>query len=523
MVMTEQAQTIEVIDHGLSTNNSTGIDTHSSTGESNEPERSGLRAVVGERVAKHETARIALPYDEANYSANQPRTPAPGSPAAAALISLIHQLAERYWHQPDHQALDVILAFIGAYYLHERNPLWLHIIGESSSGKTELGMAPIALDLPEFHAVDDLTANTLISGLTKGRDGGKQNSLLHRIGMFGVVYMEDFTTFLGKDERMVDAVAGQLRRVYDGRHIKEVGVGRRDNADSDWQGRISWITAMTPGAERKWMKHNDMGERFSIIRWRAATNHELVSRKILAQAATEAGQRYLDESRQVKQEQIAGPRKWIGWLSQRLIQGRTATEVGIPPTVNQELVAQFTNQLEYLEDANKPQAPGEELVFDGGLYALAEIVTQLRSVPSRPDGRNIGLMADRESSGRLQHQLLKVARGWAFMHRREVEASDMVLVRRVAADSIPLHKRAVVEVLLQGAAARQYVDNQSLLERSGYRTQEALAWQLQDLEALGVIETPETDLDRRWKDWSTEWRLTEQFEELWKRGFGGNG
>jgi hypothetical protein len=440
----------------------------------------------------------------------------PATLAAQRLIAQIHHLADQYWEEPDHEALNVVLAFIASYFLHERNPLWLHIVGESSSGKTELGMAPVALDYAEFHHLDDLTANTLLSGLTKGKDSGKRNSFLHRVGIFGLVYQEDFTTFLEKDERMVGAVAGQLRKVYDGQLTKETGVETRDG-NGGWQGRISWITAMTPGAERKWVRHNPMGERFSIVRWRAARNHEAVSKKVLLQSAVEAKLTYLNADKQMN-EQIAGPRKWIGWLTQMLIEGERYAGQLPGNGINEGLLRELVNQLQGLDLTPKPDSPSEQLVYDGGLYALAEVVTQLRTIPNRPDGRNIGQVLDRESSGRLQHQLIKVARGWAYLHRREVEAADMRLVQRVAEDSIPISKKPIVDALYKAGRSGMWMDLDSLRIEAGYQTQPALVWQLQELLAVGVVMTSDGDIQRNWENPFTEWKLTEQFEELWRKG-----
>jgi hypothetical protein len=172
-----------------------------------DPQRSGTaatritaaeQALRGSSNAADRTAAITANDFEravtipAVVTTASPAILSPATLAAQRLIAQIHHLADQYWEEPDHEALNVVLAFIASYFLHERNPLWLHIVGESSSGKTELGMAPVALDYAEFHHLDDLTANTLLSGLTKGKDSGKRNSFLHRVGIFGLVYQEDF-------------------------------------------------------------------------------------------------------------------------------------------------------------------------------------------------------------------------------------------------------------------------------------------------------------------------------------------
>jgi len=490
----------------------TGIDDNSNTNNRLRDPRGTID--VAEQGIATATATVSIPT-----------IPTYPNTAATTLIQSIHQLSDRYWHEPDHQGLKVILGYLGGYFLHERNPLWLHVIGPSSSGKTELGLAPIALDLPECHPLDDLTANTLLSGLSKGKQGGRRNSFMHRVGAFGLIYMADFTTFVEKDERMVGAVAGQMRQIYDGNLTKETGVERRDDKDSGWSGRVSWITAMTPGAERKWMRHNGMGERFSILRWRAARDNEQVSRKVLEQSAAEAEQRWLSSDGTVD-ESVIGPRRWIGMLAERLVKGSSKGLAGVgmeQSGLRVDLLEQATSDLANIEDHKKPYSPSEDMVFAGGLYSLAEIVTQLRSVPSRPDGRNIGQPdMDRESSGRLQHQLLKVARGWAYINRREVLQEDMSLVRRVAEDCIPISKKPIVDVLAQGIADGLWLNSEDIRVAAKYETLEALSWQLQDLAALGVIETNSNDpadAQRKWGDWATEWKFTDQFAELWGRGF----
>ena len=66
----------------------------------------------------------------------------------------------------------------------------------------------------------------------------------------------------------------------------------QNSTNEGFAGGYNW--AMTPGAERKWVRHNPMGERFSIVRWRAARNHEAVSKKVLLQSAVEAKLTYLN-------------------------------------------------------------------------------------------------------------------------------------------------------------------------------------------------------------------------------------
>jgi hypothetical protein len=63
-----------------------------------------------------------------------------------------------------------------------------------------------------------------------------------------------------------------------------------------------------------------------------------------------------------------------------------------------------------------------------------------------------------------------------------------------------------------------WMDLDSLRIEAGYQTQPALVWQLQELLAVGVVMTSDGDIQRNWENPFTEWKLTEQFEELWRKG-----
>jgi hypothetical protein len=449
-------------------------------------------------------------YNTGTSGADQPAIITLESPATN-IITHILSTATRYWHQPDLEALEIVLGFLGAYYLHEPAPLWLHIVAPPGAGKTALAMAPVMLGYHDFWDLDSLTSRTLISGLAKGKDKGKANSYLHRVGYYGLIYMSDFTTLLAKDYREVAAIAGQLRRIWDGKYSAPTGAN--DGSNSEWEGRVSWITAMTPSAEEVWTKLNPKGERFAILRWRTAEGYKELATKVLQQAARDAESQYLDADGKRVTNQVLGPSQWISQWVRVLIEGAGYTGE-LPEGLQLAETLPDLDTLSPIFCAAKPSAPSIELI--DGLWEMAEVVTLLRTVPPRPDGKNIGQMhgnTHRESPGRLQHQFLKLLRGWAFIHRREAEATDMRLVRRLALDSIPIAKAPLITSLIEVG----FMTIEELLIAGGYETVETLKYQLEELEALKVIRC-DFKGDTRWRDTAT-WDLTDRFRELWGRAF----
>ncbi|MFO7477920.1 MAG: hypothetical protein R6X03_06205, partial [Methyloceanibacter sp.] len=106
----------------------------------------------------------------------------------------------------DYRIVDIILAVVVAN-LFKTDPLWMLIIGASSTAKTEL-LAALE-GLPMMFFISDLTTNTLISGK-------KDASLLMRL-INKIIVMKDFTTILSKRPDDLKIIMGHLREVYDGK------------------------------------------------------------------------------------------------------------------------------------------------------------------------------------------------------------------------------------------------------------------------------------------------------------------
>ena len=158
----------------------------------------------------------------------------------------------------------IALASIVATRLQISDPVWLIIIGPSSSGKSQV-LRPLALTDTKFiHRVDDLTENTLLSGV-RVKKGEKDISLLKRIGKLGIIVISDLTVIFSKGIEARGAILGQLRMVYDGEMTKFSGLS---SEPITWSGSIGILAGSTPSIYTHFEEVADMGERFIYYRMR---------------------------------------------------------------------------------------------------------------------------------------------------------------------------------------------------------------------------------------------------------------
>jgi len=178
------------------------------------------------------------------------------------LKQLKEQLAQ-FLYLEDEDVVDIVLASALANLKSIGNPVWLVVVGASSSGKTQVLM-PLdhaqADGKKTIHKVTDLTPNTFLSGAkTKEYDP----SLLTRIGEDpGMLLFPDLTSLFSKDAQVLQEVLGQLRHVYDGYLVKHTGNG----PPLEWNGSLGILAASTASLYHHFEGMADMGERFLYYR-----------------------------------------------------------------------------------------------------------------------------------------------------------------------------------------------------------------------------------------------------------------
>ena len=173
----------------------------------------------------------------------------------------IKKEVRKSYYMEDDSLIDVAIACIIANRLQLGDPVWLIIIGASSGGKSQI-LRPLAMtDEKYIHKIDDLTENTFLSG--GSAKGGKDVSLLTRIGSNGMISISDLTVLFSRNAESRNAILSQFRMLYDGEMIKNVG--NKDKALS-WKGYIGVIASSTPSIYASFEEVGDMGERFMYYR-----------------------------------------------------------------------------------------------------------------------------------------------------------------------------------------------------------------------------------------------------------------
>jgi hypothetical protein len=311
-------------------------------------------------------------------------------------------LIENYLN-PDIDAAKIIFATVASHRIVDYPPAWAMGIAPAGSMKTEILKS---LDgLPSVHLVDEVTANTFISG--KLSQPGEQRttpaSLLHRIGDEGIIICADFSTVLEIDEKTRGKILSQLRRIYDGQLRREFGSD--DNLDErEWKGRITLLAGATPEVDRFHKVFAALGDRFARVRWPRA-------------GGVEAAMMAMEQDRSVS-EQL-----------KKLVHGY------LLPVLSQQKI-------------DAPKLGREMLLRIGN---LSEIVALARTYIPRNSEREIDGAVQAESNTRLPQQLAQIGRGWAaLMNRGEVDEEALGLIRRAAWDSIPPVRRAILAALMAG-------------------------------------------------------------------------
>jgi hypothetical protein len=168
----------------------------------------------------------------------------------------------RWLHLPDPGPLYVVLATVVANKM-TGDPVWLLLVGPSSSGKTELLGG--AMGLPDVFGAATLSEASLLSGTPRKEVSPEaKGGLLLQIGEFGVLVLKDFGSILSLNREESPRVLAALREIYDGSWTRYVGSdgGRRLH----WSGKIGLLAGATPAIDGHHSVMSALGERFVMFR-----------------------------------------------------------------------------------------------------------------------------------------------------------------------------------------------------------------------------------------------------------------
>ena len=157
----------------------------------------------------------------------------------------------------DDTLVEIALAVYISKELERSNPLWMMLVGNPSSNKTQL--VTLLSKARDTYMLDVMTSNPFISGLSKKE---KPQDLLPKLdGMCFIV--KDYTTIFGRSEETVKQLLSDLVSIYDGSFSKHSGARGTVRYDTTFS-HIGCITPMGLSMRQQYM--NMVGARFLTVR-----------------------------------------------------------------------------------------------------------------------------------------------------------------------------------------------------------------------------------------------------------------
>lgn len=199
----------------------------------------------------------AIDPEKHSPPAEDERTDTPrGGEQPPLLLEEVMQLARAIGLQ-DEDIVQVILAAYISKELERRNPIWIMLVGNPSSNKTQL--VSLLAQAPDTVMIDVLTANPFISGLSNKE---KPQDLLPKLD--GSCFIcKDYTSFFGRSEETVKQLLSDLVSIYDGTFSKHSGA----RGTVRYNASFSHIGCVTPmGLNQRQTYMNQVGARFLTIR-----------------------------------------------------------------------------------------------------------------------------------------------------------------------------------------------------------------------------------------------------------------
>jgi len=383
---------------------------------------------------------------------------------------------EDSFHQPDLDAVRIMCCAAVSHNLWlDKPPVWLMLIGPSGSGKTSQ-VGPVIEGIEGVHTLSNLTDKTLLSGWSRGGEGGGDTGLLSKLGSSIIFWISDFSSIssMGADER--GKIGSQFRELYDGKTSKHWGTGKHES----WEGKCTMLIGATKAAEKSWGMMRELGERFLYVRWRVGNLEELALRSAM-----------IEDTSRVREELGMRVKEWVGGI---------------------ESMRTLTSSYPELFRA----APTRQTLINTRLHELAALISRMRRTVDRDRSGTLVDIGDSEGPGRIMNACWMIAKTHSLlMGRVEVGRDDLLLARRIAKDTIPYRRLQVVELLREGLKARKLeattrIDLMQVMKDRGesFTSGAALDRELDNLHSIGILSKSESS-GTLW------WGMEEWAEERW--------
>ena len=330
------------------------------------------------------------------------------------------------------EGLKLCLCAVATHYYTQEHPLWLLVIGNPGSGKTEIVIQSLRT-LEHARIIGSLTPKCFLSSFSRGKSDTQDHSMLTSNGPSQIWLAKDFTTFGSMRSEDQKVVASRLREIHDGELVSDTGVG----GTKVWKGKVTMLAVATPGFERHWAALSDLGERFLTVRWRQG-NRAGAMEKSRRQSGCEGAIRETSQG-----------------FMEEIVQGKRCAA----------------------------SMPGDDIMRRRD--RIAEVVCQLRCHVERESGgkREIIEVSPPEFPTRVSMALSQVVRTHMdLFHTDKPGTEEFTLAERLAIDTVPTPIRSILECL----PLKEGVKYATILRRSRI-PKTTLERRLDDLIVTGVI------------------------------------
>jgi hypothetical protein len=342
----------------------------------------------------------------------------------------IKDMYKEVFYLEDDMILDIICATAISTKLR-CDPVWLLIIGGSSSGKSELINT---LNKVQFnHPISSMTENTFLSNMRTS--DGKEASLLHRIGVNGMITMKDYTSILAMRNEKRELIVSQMREIYDGKLDKEAGNGNPQH----WEGKINWIGAVTDSVYLKEDESAGMG------------------RRTINYIMPQQDRKKTTKAARLNNADIGEKRDRLQSVFSEYIMQMIESMEGVLPDIDDELADELVN--------------------------LADFTTISRTPTERNYRGELILVPDAEMPMRVFHMFQTFAKVLAFMNGGTISEDQKRILYKLAMDSIPKQRMLTLRVLTKYKS----VTTKGAAQELRYPTETMRTW-LENVNVLGICE-----------------------------------
>lgn len=344
--------------------------------------------------------------------------------------------AGQYLHMTSTDHVRVTLAVAATADL-DGDPVWLYVVGDSSSGKSEA----ISLLADVAWCVDELTVAGLLGWVgspTKGRKVG----LLAHAGGRDLATISDLSVLLaGSDRGERDKVYAALRRIYDGAYTRHIG---NIPEPLTWAGRLTLLAGVTHAID-SYASHADaLGTRFLYCRVPGLSDD---AKKQATRMARELGPRKRELRHDAREAATAAVR-----------QAQThAAHVTIG-----EAVAEAIDRGALIASLGRAAVPRSS-------YGSRDVIGEVA----------------REGPGRIAGQLATLATGLLALGTPEADTAR--IVQRCAIDSIPLTRAKVLRALVPDPDDKNPGRTVAEIARKADCDRKVTRRALEDLALIGLV------------------------------------